>query len=185
MIKIRYLLISIMLSVILSGCADALQSGEEKTIQNQTEEIMTMHPDTTDNTSIDTPATLSDKDFIIKNNDTFIELNGNYENLISNEEIVQVSYLDENHVYDTYVYENFIISVSPPGNVIFHINLLTSELETSRGISIGDSISDVCDKYGVPDSMASEYYLYTYEHDLLFFYIDEYGKVTKIKFEMI
>jgi len=27
--------------------------------------------------------------------------------------------------------------------------------------------------------------LYTYEHDLLFFYIDEYGKVTKIKFEMI
>jgi len=50
MIKIRYLLIPIMLSVILSGCADALQSGDEKTIQNQTEEIMTMYPDTTDNT---------------------------------------------------------------------------------------------------------------------------------------
>ncbi|MFV0240584.1 MAG: hypothetical protein ACK5H4_11190 [Lacrimispora sphenoides] len=183
MIKTKSLLITIMLSVILTGCASAFQASSEKNQQNQTTENMTLHPGTADNTDKNTPASLSDEDFIVKNENTFIELNGNYENLITNEEIVNVRYLDEKRAYDTYVYENFIVSVSPtPYNTVFFINLVTSELETSRGIRVGDFISDVFEKYGLVDGNS---YMYHYDDKILTFYIDKDGKVTNIKFEMI
>jgi len=73
----------------------------------------------------------------------------------------------------------------PVSNIIWSLNLVTSELKTSRGISIGDSILDVFEKYGLVDGESSEFYVYHYDGKILTFYIDKDGKVISIEFEMI
>jgi len=183
MIKTKSVLIVIVLLVVLTGCANAFIENSEKIEQNQTIVNTTLHSDATDNIEKNTPIALSDEDFTVKNKNTFIELNGNYENLITNEEIVNARYLDEKRAYDTYVYENFIVSVSPtPYNTVFFINLVSPEFKTYRGISVGDSISDVFEKYGLVDGNS---YVYFYDYKILTFYVDKDGNVTNITFEMI
>jgi len=129
--------------------------------------------------------TLSDKDFQIKGQGIFIELEDAYENIVINEKAVSISDVDEDHAYYTYVYENFILSVSPINGTIFCINLVTSEFETDRGIRVGDHISDVFKKYGLVDENLLQCYAYYYNHKMLIFYVDKDERVVDIKLEMI
>ncbi|SET46561.1 hypothetical protein SAMN05443270_0160 [Lacrimispora sphenoides] len=185
MIKLHSLLIIVILFISLTGCTNTFQSTSEKKEQNQTLEYMTQQPHITDNTDKNIPTALSDEDFIVKNKDTFIELRSSYENLITNEEISYISYLNEDHVFDTYVYENFIVSVSPANNTVFSINLVTPELKTSRGIGVGNSISDIAEKYGLDDETYDRTLVYHYDFKMLIFYVDKDGIITNIVLEMI
>jgi len=185
MIKAKNLLLAIVLLVTLTSCANDFQSTSERHEQNQTAENITLPPDTTENADKSTPVGLSAEDFIVEDENTFIELGGNYETLKTSEEIVEARYLDEKRAYDTYVYTNFIISTEPVNNTIWFINLVTFELKTSRGISIGDSISDVFEKYGFVDGDSSELYVYHYDGKKMTFYVDKDGKVSNIIFEIV
>ena len=186
MIKSIFLLLTIILSVVLSSCVNVFQPSDETNEQNQIIKNVTLYPDNTDDTSKNIPAPLSDEDFVIKNDDTFIELNGIYENLITCDDIVNVSYLDEKRVYDTYIYNNFTVSVSPaPYNTIFFINLVTSELETSRRVKVGDTMSDVIQKYGLTDEISLDFLAYHYKSKILTFFFNQNGNITNIGFEMI
>ncbi|WP_349944243.1 hypothetical protein ABFV83_12435 [Lacrimispora sp. BS-2] len=111
MIKTKSLLLTIILSIVSTGCINNFQVFYEKAEQTQTKENMPLYSNITDKADENILTALFDEDFIVMSKDIFIELKGNYDNLITNEKIARISYLDENHVYDTYVYENFIVSV--------------------------------------------------------------------------
>lgn len=51
---------------------------------------------------------ISDDDFIIKDDNNYIELRGKYEDMITNDKIIKTKLADEVHAYDVYIYENFI-----------------------------------------------------------------------------
>ena len=134
------------------------------------------------------PASLMDDDFVIKYDSNYIKLNEPYEDIETNEKLINFYPVTENHVYEVYEYENFIISVSPNsdnGSKILSINLTSDKIETSRGIKVGDSISNVFEKYGEPDSRYSSEFNYHQEGKFITFYFDDYEKVIGIKFELI
>ena len=172
----------IILSIILTGCIDFSKSRDE---ESQAKEDMGIYTNIAENASINAPDTLSDKDFQIKGQGTFIELESTYENMAINEKIVNVEYLDEMYVYDTYFYENCILSISPVNGTIFCIDLVTSEFKTARGVSVGDHISTVFEEYGPVDENPSQCYVYYYNYKMLTFYVDQNGRVMGIKLEMI
>lgn len=126
--------------------------------------------------------TLIEEDFIIKNKNTYIKFKGNYENLITNKKILNIIYLDEDTLYDTYFYENLTIGVSPPDNMIFFIDLIDPSIETYRGISIGNSVLDVKSKYGLPDKEYMNTYTYNFNYESITFYFNEEEKVIRITF---
>jgi uncharacterized lipoprotein YehR (DUF1307 family) len=67
-------------------------------------------------------------------------------------------------------YENTII-----------IDSSTPFLETSRGIKVGDSISNVFEKYGTVYATAPGHFHYNYEDKHLSFYFDKYEIITEIR----
>ena len=136
--------------------------------------------------SKEVPAPMSDDDFYVTDGKTIIVLRGDYRDLKTDEKIVHARYADERRAYSTFVYENFTLS---NGLKIFGIILKTSVFETSRGIRVGDSISDVFEKYGIDDCKISyrrddpnipEYYRYDYNYSWIIFYVNEDKIITKI-----
>lgn len=134
------------------------------------------------------PASLVDDDFTVKYDSNYIKLNEPYENIETNEKLINFRPVTENHVYEVYEYENFIVSVSPNsdnGSKILSINLTSNKIETSREIKVGDSISSVFEKYGEPDRRYSAEFNYHHEGKFITFYFNDYEKIIGIKFELI
>ncbi|WP_432663368.1 hypothetical protein R9X47_22655 [Wukongibacter baidiensis] len=135
---------------------------------------------------------LTDEDFVIENNNNFIELGGKYKSLKTNDNITNKRLANESFSYNVYVFENFKLMTNQSGqgnSIIMSINLTSSELQTSRGIKVGDEISLVLKKYGNADehnvTEIRESYTYYYNESLLTFYTDNNGKVSFIRFESI
>lgn len=135
---------------------------------------------------------LTDKDFVIKNKDTFIKLDEPFDEMEIGEEVISYRNVTENHPYEIYSYNNFVLTVGwdmvKKKDTIWTITLLTPCLETNRGVKIGDSISVVFEKYGKPnyESTLEEYrkiYYYSKEYKILIFETDENEKIAKIKFD--
>ena len=139
------------------------------------------------------PASLSDEDFVVKSDNTFIELCGDYNDFRTDEKFINVSYANERRAYDTFLYENFTLS---NGATIFMFALITPAFETSRNIRVGDTISSVLKKYGQPneikesymigDNIAiNEYYQYADNKHAIMFYIDKNEVITEIRFACV
>lgn len=129
---------------------------------------------------------LTDEDFIIRSDDTFIQLGERFDEMKISEKVLLHKPCNEDQVYDTYIYDDFVLLVSfesKKGDTIWSIRLLTSEFETSRGVKIGDSISKVFEKYGVTDSDDSDFYYYSQDGRGLTFDVDENEKIIGIKIE--
>jgi len=92
------------------------------------------------------PSSLTDEDFVVEDDNTFIELGGKYVDIKTNEKVIDSREPTANHAYGLVRYENFLITTGVDD--IGSIHLTTSILKTNRGISVGDSISDVFEKYG-------------------------------------
>lgn len=130
-------------------------------------------------------STMSDEDFIVRHDNLFIELGVEFKNIKVDEKILDVQDVDETHSYDVFVFENFIIRVELIREKIIGIYLTSSVLKTSRGISIGDTISDVFERYGIVDKAGAEFYMYSYRDKILRFYVDENGIIRAIQFEFV
>ena len=136
---------------------------------------------------------LSSEDFIINDTSNYIELGSKYVDLITNEKVIKTVPANEKHIYDIYEFENFKIIIQPDGgdgNTIISIDLITSFIQTSRGISVGDKISEVVEKYGIPydsseaDLIAPGQYNYQFNGKFITFFVNEYGEVVLIRFEI-
>lgn len=131
---------------------------------------------------------LTDEDFIIRSDDTFIQLGEPFDEIKIGKKVLSHEPCNEDQVYDTYFYDDFVLLVSfepKKGDTIWSIRLLTSEFETSRGVKIGDSISKVFEKYGVIDSDDSDFYYYSQDGRGLTFDVDENEKIIGIKIEKL
>lgn len=138
-------------------------------------------------TNKDTINPLTDKDFVIKDKNNYIELGGKYDDLETNEKITSSEGPDEHNAYYFYELENF--KITSDGNTIDWIDLKTPILKTSRGIKIGDSISTVFKKYGKEKyteiSKTTGYYMYHYHGKLITFYVNKSRKVNGIQIELV
>ncbi len=135
---------------------------------------------------------LTSEDFIIKDENNYIELGGKNGNIKTNEKITEFFPANEHHIYQTYVFENFRITTTPEGetdSTIFCINLDTPVLCTSKGIKIGDDESEVLEKYGSVKhhdiSDETRLYRYYFEDKILTIFVDQKGEVTGIRYEII
>lgn len=149
--------------------------------QTQKYENVTSNKNTTDNLSRKNPAPLSEKDFIVRNDSSFIELGGKYGDIKTNEKITGSSYANANRAYDVFVYENFTVMTN--GN-IFSISLTTPVLKTYRGVSVGDPIAKVFENYGAAANKDASY-MYPYKGKVLMFSVDENNNVTQIEFSEV
>lgn len=136
---------------------------------------------------------LTYEDFVIKDKRNYIELGGKYGDLKTNEKIVKTVPGNEKHIYDIYEFDNFKVLTQIGGgasSIIWSVDLTTPIIQTSRGISVGDTVSEVIEKYGKPesastaDSVAPGQYVYRDKGEYLTFFIDKNGKVVLIRFEL-
>lgn len=161
-------------------------------IQNDKSESIDSKTKITDSTDIKSVSPLTNEDFVIKDKNYYIELGGKYGDLKTNEKITKTVPGNEMHVYDIYVFENFKIVTELGGDAnsrIESIDLTTPIIQTSRGIRVGDTISEVFKKYGNADDSnitnTPGYYVYHYNSKLLTFFVDKIGKVVGIRFELV
>jgi hypothetical protein len=138
------------------------------------------------------PAPLSGEDFIVRSDNTIIELDMDYKELRTDEIITYARYADERYAYDTVIYENFMLS---NGLKVFMFALTTDVYETSRGIKVGDNILHAIEKYGMgridkKTDYQFERYRYSnnakdwYNRKAIEFYVDDNKKIIRIQFEL-
>lgn len=163
-------------------------------VQNDKSEIIDSKIKINDSTNIKSVSPLTNEDFVIKDKNNYIELGGKYGDLKTNEKISETVPANEKHIYDIYVFGNFKIVTEAGGGAnsrIESIDLTTPIIQTSRGIRVGDTISDVVEKYGnaddsiIADSIAPGQYLYSYNGNTLTFFVDKMGNVVGIRFESV
>lgn len=197
--KIKLFFISILITIFLIGGAVYFKVSINKEtadpqVQNDKLESIDSKANTDDGTKIESVFPLTNEDFVIKDKNNYIELGGNYEDLKTDEKIIKTFLADENNIYDVYEFENFKLLTQPGGSsssIIGSIDLTTSAIQTSRGISVGDTISEVVEKYGNPDdssiadSIAPGQYMYQYNSEFLTFFVDKTGIVVLIRFEIV
>jgi len=183
--KANVLLIIVLASLLMTNYTDVLQISQKGMGQNTTKENMVLHTYTMDNADVTPPVELSDEDFIVRRGSISIELDGDYENLIANEQLLNYRLVDEKHAYNTYSYKNFVVSTTPVENAIWRIGLLTPEFSTYRGIVVGASILSVFEKYGLAEANSIGCYSYRRNGNILSFYADEDGIVVQIVLEML
>lgn len=131
---------------------------------------------------------LTNDDFVIKDTNRYFELGEKYEELKTNDKILKTIPANENNIYDIYEYENFKLLTQPDGNSssIIGIDLTTPTIQTSRGISVSNTVAEVVEKYGDPDdSIKQSQYIYQFNSKFITFFIDETGIVVLIRFEII
>ena len=128
---------------------------------------------------------LNDEDFIIKDENNDNKLGDKCENLVTTEKMITMQGETENRAYESYVYENFVVSGGPN---IFRIQITSPMIETSKGIRIGDDIEKVIERYGEADfyesNDATGYCMYGHEAKFVLFYFDSSKKVTSISIEL-
>lgn len=196
--KIKIFVISILISIFLIVSSVHFNISFNKgtagpQVQNGRFESIDSKANTVDGTKIKSEFPLTNEDFVIKDKNNYIELRGEYGDLNTKEKITKTVPADENHIYDVYEFENFKLITEPAGDSssIIEIDLTTPVIQTSRGISVGDTISEVVEKYGNPDdssiddSIAPGQYMYQYNSDFLTFFVDKTGIVTLIRFEIV
>ena len=125
---------------------------------------------------------LTDEDFIIKYDNTFIEIKGTYEDMITNEDITYFREMSEKRAYEITEFENFRIE---HGLVIGEITLLTPKLATARDIRVGDNIEKALQAYELNKYLDDRYYTCSHNYKYLEFYIDENQIITKIILEIL
>lgn len=147
-----------------------------------------------DSSNIKSVSPLTNEDFVIKDTNNYVELGGKYGDLKTNEKIIKTVPANEQHIYDIYEFDNFKILTQPGGgasSTIGSIDLTTPVIQTSRGITVGDNISEVVEKYGNPDdaskadSIAPGQYVYRYNGEVMTFFVDKNDKVVLIRFEIV
>ena len=185
MVKVKVFSAFIFVLIFIAGCANVLRLSDNEISQNTTAENTISSPDTTHSSEINIPPALSDEDFIVKIENTYIVLGIKFDILLTNEKILNTRYADERHAYNTYSYENFIITTSPINDTILSITLVTPEFSTYRGIHLGTSAIDILEKYDLADTDSSGHYSYLNNGKVLTFYVDENGNVTKIELSMV
>lgn len=184
MYRFGFLLFTICFILFFKGCIEVQQKGNLENydnVSNGNDSIQGMTPPQKINVFFG----LSDQDFVIADEDTNIELNDKYEYLVTIETLIDKKNVDEKRVYCTYVYANFIVSVSPINDSIFYINLLTPQYKTARGIAIGDSIEDVEEKYGSSVIKSENSISYNHNAKFITFWFDGDNEVTRIVLEML
>jgi hypothetical protein len=145
-----------------------------------------------DNSNADLISPLTNKDFIIIDDDTYIELGGKYNDLETRDNIINMRLANENFAYDVYVYDSFKITTKQggqDGSIILSINLTTSRYQTSRGIRVGDNLSEAEEKYGNPDDSGITeirgHHRYYYDDRILTFYTNDNKIITVISYEYL
>lgn len=134
---------------------------------------------------------LSNEDFVIKDEKNHIELMEKYENIVTDDKIIEFIHANEIYAYDFCEYENFNVRVGL--EIISCIELNTPILQTSRGIRVGDSILELV-KYG--DSYSDKYdyddkldtlgcYIYTYGYKFIKFFFNKSGDIVRISIEIV
>lgn len=145
-----------------------------------------------ENSKLNTILPLTNNDFVIMDDNNNIELNGKYEDLLTDKKIKKIITPNENHVYYIYVYEDF--NILSGGDEIGSIDLTTPVFQTSRGIKLGDTISSVIEKYGNANMSKEEYdekhdipgcYMYSYHGKFISFFFDKNSKIVRIRLEVL
>lgn len=197
--KIKLFFISILITIVLIGVGVYLilsfnKGTADPEVQNDKLESTDSKAKINDSSNIKSVNPLTNEDFVIKNNNTYIELGGKYGDLKTNEKIINTVPANEKHIYDIYEFDNFKILTQPGDgatSIIASIDLTTPTIQTSRGISVGDTTSEVIEKYGntdddsTTDSIAPDQYVYRYNGQYLTFFIDKNGKVVLVRFELV
>lgn len=193
--KNKLFVISILITIFIFGIGVyftvSFNRGTNPKIQNDKSESIDSKTKITGNTNIKSVSPLTNEDFIIKDKNNYIELGGKYGDLKTNEKITETIPCNEKHLYYIYVFENFKIRTGACGGYIGSIDLETPIIQTSRGIIIGDTISEVIKKYGkaddsnIADSIAPGQYVYRYNGNFLTFFVDKIGNVIGIRFESV
>lgn len=195
--KIKLFFISILITIFLLSIGvyftASFNTGTvNPKIQNDKSVSIDSEAKITDSINIKSVLPLTNEDFVIKDKNNYIELGGKYGDLKTNEKITKTIPANEKFVYDIYVFENFKIITESGGKancIIESIDLTTPTIQTSRGIRIGDNISEVIEKYGNADHSnitdTPGYYVHRYNSNLLTFFVDKIGKVIGIRFELI
>gem|GEM_PF-2490916 len=192
--RIKLLFISILITVFLLGIGVYFTVSFNRgvinpKIQNYKSESMDSRTKITDNTNIKSIYPLTNEDFVIRDKNNDIELRGKYGNLKTNEKITKTIPANEKVAYNIYIFENF--NITTDGCSIDSIDITTPIIQTSRGIIIGDTLSDIIEKYGkadeanIADSVAPGHYAYHHNGNLLTFFVDKIGKVIGIRFESV
>ncbi|TYQ16371.1 UNVERIFIED_CONTAM: hypothetical protein Cloal_2904 [Acetivibrio alkalicellulosi] len=195
--KIKLFFISMLIDIFLIGIGiySIMSFGRvtiSHNIQNDITENIDSKTENTDTINIKSNFLLDNEDFVIKYKNNHIELGGKYGDLKTNEKITKAIPANEKSVYDIYMFENFKIITQPDGKAngyILSIDLTTPIIQTPRGIRIGDTISNVLEKYGDSDDCTitdtSKYYVYRYRGNVLTFFVNEKEEVIGIRFEIV
>ncbi len=147
-----------------------------------------------DSSNIKSVSSITNKDFVIKDKNNYIELSGKYRDLKTDEKIIKTVPANEKHIYDIYEFDNFKILIQPGRDAnsrIGSIDLTTPVIQTSRGIIVGDTISQVVEKYGkaddhkIIDQTLPEEYVYRCNSEFMTFFVDKTGKVVLIRLELV
>ena len=140
---------------------------------------------------------LTNRDFVIKDDDNYIELDGKFEELKTDKKLTETITPNENHAYYVYVYEDF--KILSGGEIIASIDLTTPTFQTSRGVKLGDEISEVIEKYGKlymekaeydEDNEIPGYYEYAYDSKntiskYITFFFDKSNEIVGVRLEIL
>jgi hypothetical protein len=196
--KNKFFYISILIAILLLAAGFSFKVSLNKgtvspQVHNQNIKSIDSKTNMKDSTNIKSDLSLTDDDFVINEKNHHFELAGQFSDLKTNEKIIKTVPANESHIYDVYQFKNFKLITQPSGRSgsIIGIDLTTSIIQTSRGIRVGDGISDVIEKYGDPDdhsladSIAPGQYIYQYNGKFLTFFINKAKKVVLIGFELV
>lgn len=130
---------------------------------------------------------LSEEDFMLENGDFSFCLGMEYEDFALFDIDELEPYRDKTYYF--IVHEDYKIKIAMGDNSIFFLDLITSKYETTRGISVGDSLSDILENYGYDysqsDAFDKEVYSYYYEGKILTFVVDENQTIISITFDSL
>lgn len=197
--KIKISIISILITILLIGVGVYFISSINKVSvnskeQNDKSENTDPKARINDNLNAKAVSPLTHEDFVIKDTNNYIELGGQYNDLKTNEKIIKNVPANEKYIYDIYEFDNFKILTQPgedANSIIASIDLTSPIIHTLRGIGVGDTISEVIEKYGKQDStinvdsVAPGQNVYIYNGEQLTFFVDKNEKVVLIRFEII
>jgi hypothetical protein len=197
--KIKTLVISLVIIIVIGFSGYFILSHRDIT-KNMMTQIYNTQTNISDkeNTKSNSVLPLTNSDYVIMDDKNYIELNGKYEEIKTDNKITETITPNENHAYYAYVYEDF--KILSGGDIIAAIDLTTSVFQTSRGVKLGDEISEVVEKYGksymdkaeydeeyeIPGYY--EYYYYDSKNTIskyITFFFDKNNKIIGIRLEIL
>jgi hypothetical protein len=132
---------------------------------------------------------LKNIDFMIFSDSTKIVLGESLDSIVTTDKIINKRSADSKIANDIIVYDNYKLKINISDKIIIAIELTTSVYKTNRGIKVGDTLSQVIDKYGDYDKLNNsdlrEFYMYYFEDKILTFCIDKDNVIVGIKYEFV